>query len=121
MLGAALVYFLVRGVTQVRSPRRSANSRDVLRVERGLGLDFERSAQDLVLDQRWLVTLANWVYIWGHWPVIVATLLWLHHTRTREYLLLRNAMFISGAIGIVIFITYPVAPPRLLDAGTSTR
>jgi hypothetical protein len=30
-------------------------------------------------------TLFNWVYIWGHWPVIVATLLWLalrHRRRT---------------------------------------
>ncbi|MGE0309384.1 MAG: phosphatase PAP2 family protein, partial [Acidimicrobiia bacterium] len=34
------------------------------------------------------------------------------------YVVLRNAMFISGAIGLVIFATYPVAPPRLLPPGS---
>jgi hypothetical protein len=30
-------------------------------------------------------------------------------------LTLRNAMFISGAIGLVIFAAFPVAPLRLMD------
>ena len=58
------------------------------------------------------MTLANWVYIYGHWPVIIMTLAWLFVRAPAEYLL-RNAMFISGAIGLVIFVLFPVAPPRL--------
>ncbi len=61
--------------------------------------------------------LANWIYIWGHWPVIVATLFWLHQRHRYHYLVLRNGMFVSGAIGLVIFTLYPVAPPRLADIG----
>ena len=30
-----------------------------------------------MLGSDWLVDAMNWVYIWGHWPVIVVVLVWL--------------------------------------------
>jgi hypothetical protein len=59
----------------------------------------------------------NWVYIWGHWPVIVVVLLWLFVAHPAGYLRTRNAMLISGGIGLVIFASFPVAPPRLAGLG----
>lgn len=112
--GAMLLYFGVRGVTERQEATAFANARDVLRFESMFWLDLERSGQDWLLDHDWAVTLVNWVYIWGHWPVIIATLVWLFARHRDDYLLLRNAMFISGAIGLIIFVSYPVAPPRLL-------
>jgi hypothetical protein len=114
---AALLYFGVRGLTQGSRAAAVAHGLGVLRFERMLGIDVEATAQSWLLENRAFVTLANWVYIWGHWPVIVLTLLWLHRRHRGHYLLLRNAMFASGAIGLVIFATDPVAPPRLLAAG----
>ena len=35
--------------------------------------------------------------------------------RPERFLLLRNAMFLSGAIGFLFFALLPVAPPRLVD------
>jgi len=32
----------------------------------------------------------------------------------------RNAMFVSGAFGLVVFSRYPVAPPRMLEGFTDT-
>ena len=64
-----------------------------------------------------LVTLANWVYIWGHWPVILATASILYVLRRERYYLLRNAMFVSGLLGFVFFALFPVAPPRMLELG----
>ncbi len=115
VFGAAIFYFLVRGLTQGSVERAEHNARLILRVERWMSIDIENVAQDMILDNQFLVTLANWVYIWGHWPVIIATLYVLHRIGADEYLMLRNAMFVSGAIGIVIYMTFPVAPPRLLD------
>jgi hypothetical protein len=118
VLGAILVYFGVRGITEGSITPAIAHGQDILHVERAFSIDIEGHVQSFVTGHRWLTTLANWIYIWGHWPVIAATLIWLFHTRRDEYLLLRNAMFVSGAIGIVIFATFPVAPPRLLpDSG----
>jgi hypothetical protein len=114
ILGAALAYFGVRGLTEGREITAIANGRGLLDVEHTLGVDFESSAQSWILDHRALVTAANWVYIWGHWPVIALALIWLYRNHRHSYLLLRNAMFISGAIGLIIFMTFPVAPPRLM-------
>jgi len=114
---AVLLYFLVRGLTQGNVDDAVDNGLELLRFERRLGVAWEAWAQDLILGRPLLVDLANWIYIWGHWPVIAATLIWLHHAHRRHYLLLRNAMFLSGAVGLVIFASYAVAPPRLLDVG----
>lgn len=118
--GAALFYFGVRGLTEGKEATAFANARRVLRFESHIGLDVEGSAQEWLLGHDWAVTLANWVYIWGHWPVIIATLAWLFARHRDDYLLLRNAMFISGAIGLMIFVSCPVAPPRLLPEFVDT-
>jgi len=113
---AVLFYFVVRGRTEGGESLAIENGLRLLEHEEDLGIAVERSMQSWT-EAHGLTTLANWVYIWFHWPVIVATLLWLHHIRIEAYLVLRNAMFISGAIGLVIFVSLPVAPPRLIDAG----
>jgi hypothetical protein len=63
------------------------------------------------------MTLMNWVYIWGHWPVIAAVLLWLFLRHPDGYRQIRTTMVLSGAVGLVVFALYPVAPPRLAPLG----
>ncbi len=113
---AVLFYFAVRGLTEGSEATAIENGLWILEQERAVGIDVERSVQGWT-DSHLFTTLVNWIYIWCHWPVIVGSLLWLHHSRIDGFLLLRNAMFISGAIGLVIFVTLPVAPPRLLGQG----
>ena len=110
----ALLYFAVRGVTEGSTSTAVSNGYRILRLESAIGVAVEETAQNVVLSSRALTTFANWVYIWGHWPVIAVTLVWLYRSSRRDYVLLRNAMFVSGAIGLVIFALHPVAPPRHL-------
>ena len=114
---AALAYFGVRGLTEGEIAAADRRAESLLSLERHLGLDFEQGLQDALGQSDLLVNVANWVYIWGHWPVVIATLAWLWVRHQDDFLELRNAMFISGAIGLVIFATFPVTPPRLLDIG----
>ncbi len=114
---AVFFYFQVRGLTEGAQTTAVANGHDILAFERATGIAVEHSMQAHVVDSQWLTTLANWVYIWLHWPMIIATLLWLHRHQRPHYRVLRDAMFVSGAIGLVIFVLYPVAPPRLLGVG----
>lgn len=111
------VYFLVRGLTEGSTADAVANAHDVLALEQRLGIDVEGALQGPVTESETVVTLANWVYIWGHWPVISVTLLWLALGDRDVFRRLRDAMMISGAVGMVIFAMYPVAPPRLADPG----
>ena len=113
VFGAAVAYFLVRDLTEGAVLTAEENAERVMSVERVLHLDWEGAIQGWIIDHDWLVDLANWVYIYGHWPVIGITLVFLFLRVPDEYRLLRNAMFISGAIGLVVFAAFPVAPPRL--------
>ena len=49
--------------------------------------------------------------------MIAGAALWLFQRQPAAYRELRLAFLLSGAIGVVIFALYPVAPPRLADFG----
>jgi hypothetical protein len=111
--GAALCYFAVRGLTQSSLDAARVNARALVRLEEHLGMGWEGAVQALVIDDAILVRIVNAVYMYGHWPVIALTLGLLFARAPDRFHLLRNAMFVSGAIGLVIFALVPVAPPRL--------
>lgn len=117
VLASIALYFGIRGLTAGDPGRAVQHAHQVLRLEQHLGLAWERTSQAATDGSDALVDVANWVYIWGHWPVIAIVLLCLALWRRTIYLRLRNAMMISGLIGMVVFATYPVAPPRLAALG----
>ena len=71
------VYFRIRGITDASVEVAHAHAGDIVRLERWLGLDVEAAVQAPVASSETLATAANWVYVWGHWPVILATMVWL--------------------------------------------
>ena len=114
---AILLYFGVRNATAGSADAAFANARELMRFERALGIDWEGGLQSATVTSDAVVTLANWVYIFAHWPVILGVATWLYVRRPLHYRLLRNAIFASGLIGFLLFALFPVAPPRLLDLG----
>jgi membrane-associated phospholipid phosphatase len=112
-----LVYFGVRAATSGQAEVAEAHARSLVHLEQTLGIAREGDLQELILDHHVLVTLANWVYIWGHWPLIAISAAWLFRHRPDAYRQMRTAIFASGAIGMIIFLAYPVAPPRLTGIG----
>ncbi len=117
LAAAIVVYFGVRTLTEGSPATAARNAGRIIDLERSLGLHVESTMQEYVVDHDGLARLANWIYIWGHWPVIIAVLAWLVVRVPDRYTVYRDAMLISGLVGIVIFATFPVAPPRLLDLG----
>ena len=115
--GAILAYFMIRNATAGAPAEAFADGHDVVHFEGRLGIDWEDGIQGAIAGRDGLVTLANWIYIWGHWPVILSTAVALHVWRRDRYYLLRNTLFISGGIGFLFFAFFPVAPPRLLELG----
>jgi hypothetical protein len=113
VLVAYFAYFAVRGLTQGSDQRAVDHAHKIVSLEKAGGFFWEPAIQARLVDHHWIVTVANWMYIWGHWPLIGVVAAWLFLRRRDTYRLFRNAFFISGAIGIVVFVLYPVAPPRL--------
>jgi hypothetical protein len=117
---AAAVYAGVRAATEGQLAEAHANARRILDLEHSLGIAWERGLQQAILASDLLVTCANWIYIWGHWPVIATVAVVLYIRSRGHYYVLRNAMFISGGIGFLFFAFLPVAPPRLLGGYVDT-
>ena len=117
---ALATYLAVRAVTVGSESLAFGNARRLLEWEYSVGIAWERGAQNLILDSELWVDIFNFIYVWLYWPAVVGTLVFLYLVNKRRYVLYRNALFISGAIGLVIFASYPVAPPRFLDGFTDT-
>jgi hypothetical protein len=117
ILSCYFIYFLVRGATEGSAAQATSNANDLVGLSRSLGILLVDDAQDLILSWMPLVHIANGIYIYGHWPFIAAIALWLLFYHPAAYRRSRNAFLVSGGIGLIIFATYPVAPPRLLDLG----
>lgn len=117
---ASVLYFGARMITKDAESVAFDNAQLLLDIERSIGLDIESWAQEQILDSEALITFFNWVYIWLHWPMILGTLFWLYRFNKRGYVLFRNALFVSGVIGLVFFVAFPVAPPRFLDGFSDT-
>jgi hypothetical protein len=121
MVVAALVlYNWVRVLTQGSEEAAFRHARHLLDLEDGLGIAWERSAQEVVLARPHLVAFFNGVYTWAFWPTVVASLTLLYVRDRPRYFLMRDSLFISGAIGLVVFASFPVAPPRFLDGFVDT-
>jgi len=112
---AYLVYFTMRVFTAGSEEQALMNAARIAGLDQRLFLFQEEALQALIIDNHRLVTAVNWIYIWGHWPVIGLVAAWLYMNRPAAYPVVRNAVLISGGIGLVIFATFPVAPPRFTD------
>jgi hypothetical protein len=86
----------------------------IIHLEESLGIFWEVELQAWAMSLDGLdVVLANY-YLFGHLPVICVAAVWLYFSHRPQYLLLRNAFLLSGALALFFYVNYPTAPPRLL-------
>ena len=111
------LYFRIRNVTEGSYDVAVAHARDLVALEEDLGIAVEHTLQQPFLESDTLAGIANSVYIYGHWPVIVATMVWTVWRHRAVFLRLRDAMIVSGLLGMTVFVTWPLAPPRLAGNG----
>jgi hypothetical protein len=114
---AYLLYFLVRNHAAERTADAFKNAGQLIRLERDLGVFRELSLQAAALPYEGLTHLFNIIYFYGHFPLIVVVGAWLFWKHPPVYSLIRNSFLASGAIALVVFALFPVAPPRLIGAG----
>jgi len=117
---AATVYFGGRVLVEGGSAAATKNAQRLVDLERSLGIDFEVDVHEFALRHDAVRVVGNVSYVWLHWPLLLAAL-WLLFAIDRErYLQLRNAMFASGVVGLALFATFPMAPPRFMPGFVGT-
>ncbi|WP_322797150.1 phosphatase PAP2 family protein [Tepidiforma sp.] len=111
---AFLIYFTIRGLVVDRAGEAMVRAFNLIELEQQLHIYWELRMQSWVLDSYLLIRALNAIYFWGHMPLVALLGVWLFLFHRRAYYRTRNAFLASGAIGVVIYWLFPVAPPRLV-------
>ncbi|WP_320779640.1 phosphatase PAP2 family protein [Streptomyces sp. CRN 30] len=116
--GLFLVYKSGRLLANDHTGEAFRNARHVWTWERFLHLPDESVVQSLLLRGDglgdWLVETANTYYAFVHFPATVAFLVWLYLRRPGHYVWARRALALVTAAALVLHLTFPLAPPRML-------
>lgn len=119
-LGYAL-YSLVRLISgQTRRVVASyAHAYAILDIEKSLGIFHEVSLNDFLVQHHGLVMFSSYWYATAHFVVTPLVLAWLWHQRAWAYAMMRSAIVIATVSALVVYATWPLAPPRFVIAGVT--
>ncbi|MFE1294296.1 phosphatase PAP2 family protein [Streptomyces sp. NPDC058733] len=115
--GLFLVYKFGRQLATGHTGEAFRDAHHVWDLERTLHLPGEGGVQSLLLHGDTLVHVANTYYATVHFPVTVGFLIWLYLRRPAHYVWARRVLAVVTAAALVLHLTFPLAPPRML-AGT---
>jgi hypothetical protein len=104
----------VLSVTRLCAQLAFANARTIVEIEQGLGLFFEQGFQSWVMGERFLVDLANFMYVNSHFVVTTCFLVWLYLRHNRHFYFVRNMFMVAMGLALIGYLAFPTAPPRFL-------
>ncbi|MFC5212872.1 phosphatase PAP2 family protein [Streptomyces coerulescens] len=114
--GLFLVYKFGRQLATGHTAEAFRNADRVWDLERAVRLPGEGSVQNLLLHGDTLIHLANTYYATVHFPATLAFLVWLYLRRPAHYVWARRVLAAVTAAALVVHLTFPLAPPRMLAA-----
>jgi hypothetical protein len=110
---AELSYETVRGIADTERAQAFANGASVIDLERSTHTFFEPNLQSLVIDHRWIIDAANFMYMNSHFVITTAFLVWLYLFRNPSFYFVRNMFMVAMGLALVGYALLPTAPPRL--------
>ena len=113
---ALLVYQASRALVIGQPSTAFENAAGIINFEKSSGLFVETSIQGWVLNHIQLTEALNYFYLYAHWTITPLFFIWLYKRRRRVYPYVRNAFFAANGIALIVFMLFPVAPPRLAGA-----
>jgi hypothetical protein len=114
-VSAFLLYDLVRGLVDGGNLYKPfGDAMRIIDLERTLHIFVEPSVQAWAMSQHWLMDIANWTYLNGHFFVTLGALIYIYLRRNGSFYFVRNVLMISMALALVGYWLYPTAPPRLM-------
>jgi len=112
--GAYWLYRLVRGLVDTRAHEAFANARDVIDIERALGLFIEPSVHAWTSSSAVLSDVTSWMYINSHFAITTTVLAWIYLRRNERFYFVRNMFLVAMGLALVGYAALPTAPPRLM-------
>lgn len=117
LLSLYIAYAVVRRITADDWSTALDNGRRLLAFQQAIGLPSEASLQrTFFLDQPGIVRAANAFYMWVHFPLTGAFMLWIWFRHRLFFGVIRNSLITLTLAGLVLHITFPLAPPRFFPS-----
>jgi hypothetical protein len=113
---ALLVYQASRALVVGEPSTAFENAAEIISLEKSSGLFVETSIQAWVMNHIQLTEALNYFYMYAHWTVTPLFFIWLYRRRARVYPYVRNAFLAANGLALIVFMLFPVAPPRLAGA-----
>jgi PAP2 superfamily len=110
---AELSYETVRGIADTERAQAFANGAAVIDLEKSTNTYFEPGLQAALLDFRWIIDAANFMYMNSHFVITTGFLVWLYVYRNPAFYFVRNMFMVAMALALVGYALLPTAPPRL--------
>lgn len=108
------LYDLLTNLSPARRAAALAHAHAVMRLEQGLDLAPELALNRWLASEHTLALILSDYYDNAHFVVTLGLLGWLWWRRADVYVPLRNALVLTNLIAFLVFLLYPVAPPRML-------
>jgi hypothetical protein len=110
------VYDWLRDRAAGTSAAAYRHAKQVVDVEKFLGLYHEHSIQHAFLSVDWFMAFWNIYYGTIHFVMPVVALAWMYRRAPVRYVRWRNALVLMLGISLLGFWLYPLMPPRLMPA-----
>lgn len=107
-------YSYVRSLAPDGRELAESHGHQILTMEKALHLDMEKWLNEVVARTSWLQESMNFYYGAFHFLVPVSLLAWLYLRQPATYRWARGALCFATLLGLVGFLLYPLAPPRLM-------
>jgi hypothetical protein len=116
VLAFYLVYSAVRNLNDSNAAEAFHHARELIDLQKTLGISIEQSVQSWALDYRPLIIAANYFYGSLHFIVTGGAMVYLFRKWTDDYPMWRNTLAIATGAALIGFALFPLMPPRLLPA-----
>jgi membrane-associated phospholipid phosphatase len=111
---ADLLYEGVRGIVVGQQSVALANANWIVSAEKATGIFVEPTIQHWFIGDRSLIDVTNYVYGNAQFTVNALFLACIYMYRNDIFYFVRNMFFVSMAIALIVHLSLPVAPPRML-------
>jgi hypothetical protein len=112
-----VVYSAIRnlhGGGSTAPPHAFEHAKQIISLERHLGIYHEETIQDLAMHWRPLILFANYFYGSFHFIVTIFAGVYLYTRWSDDYPRFRNTLGIATGLALIGFTLYALTPPRLL-------
>jgi membrane-associated phospholipid phosphatase len=113
-IGFYVVYQLARGIADHGGVGEAfANGESIIDLQRSLHSMIELTLQGVVERSSLLIQATSYTYWLSQFAVVGIALLYVYFRAHERFIRFRNTLIVANLIGLVGYVTFPTAPPRM--------